>query len=138
MTTCREVHDFLMAWLDGELDASPGPGEPLVREPLDRLMPWTSHLALGWRGTKLWGEAIVTLVGDADKLSTRDAGDRQRIPEGGTPGYELLTLRAGWDLSPRLRLAAAIENLFDETYRVHGSGITAAGRNLVLSAQVSF
>ena len=36
------------------------------------------------------------------------------------------------------RLAAAVENLFDEAYRVHGSGITAAGRNFVLSAQVSF
>ena len=126
------------AWLDGELDASPGPGQPLVREPLDRLMPWTSHLALGWRGAKLWGDALVTLAGDADRLSTRDAGDRQRIPKGGTPGYELLTLRTGWDFSPRLRFAAAVENLFDEAYRVHGSGITAAGRNLVLSAQVSF
>ena len=126
------------AWLDGKLDTSPGPGEPLVREPLDRLMPWTSHLALGWRGSKWWGEALVTVADDADRLSSRDAGDRQRIPPGGTPAYELLTLRAGWDVSHSLRLAAAVENLFDEAYRVHGSGITAAGRNFVLSAQVSF
>jgi hypothetical protein len=35
-----------------------------------------------------------------------------------------------WQASPRVELGLRLENLSDENYREHGSGVDAAGRNL--------
>ena len=51
----------------------------------------------------------------------------------GPPGYTALTLRGGWQVSQGLRLSAALENLFDADYRIHGSGVNEPGRNAVVS-----
>jgi hypothetical protein len=37
-----------------------------------------------------------------------------------------------------VRLVGALENAFDEAYRVHGSGIDGYGRHAWVSAQVGF
>ncbi len=74
----------------------------------------------------------------ADELSSRDRADVQRIPPGGTPGYAIWTVRGGWDLGERRTLSAAVENLTDEDYRIHGSGLNQPGRNFVASMQIRF
>jgi hemoglobin/transferrin/lactoferrin receptor protein len=35
-------------------------------------------------------------------------------------------------------VALAVENLFDEDYRIHGSGVNEPGRNLLLTANAAF
>jgi hemoglobin/transferrin/lactoferrin receptor protein len=55
-----------------------------------------------------------------------------------TPGYATLNLRGNVPLSERLGLDWALMNLLDKNYRVHGSGVDAAGRNLFLSLRYSF
>ena len=47
-------------------------------------------------------------------------------------------LSAGTRLSERLLLSGGVANLFNEAYRVHGSGIDGPGRNAWLSARVEF
>ena len=37
-----------------------------------------------------------------------------------------------------LDLALALENIFDEDYRIHGSGVNEPGQNLVLTANCDF
>lgn len=126
------------AYVDGEVDTFPTATSPKVREPLDRLAPTTGQLGLRWRGQKTWIEALATIADKADRLSTRDEGDTDRIPPGGTPGYEVFTLRGGWEIGERWEVAAGVENLFDEEYRIHGSGLNEPGRNFLASLRIQF
>ena len=59
----------------------------------------------------------------ADDLSLKDETDHSRIPDNGTPGYALLGLRGGNSLGERTSVTLVAENLGDEDYRVHGSGL---------------
>jgi len=124
-----------LTWLDGEVDTFPTSDALPVREPIDRLMPATAHAGIRWQpsGAPWWLEGQVSYAADADDLSSRDAADTDRIPPGGTPGYAVLTLRSGWAISESVRMSLALENLLDEDYRVHGSGVNEPGRNIVLS-----
>ena len=74
----------------------------------------------------------------ADKLSTRDKADTQRIPPDGTPGYATLTLRGGWNVNKDLSVFAAVENVTNEDYRIHGSGVNEPGTNLVVGLDWRF
>jgi hemoglobin/transferrin/lactoferrin receptor protein len=127
------------AWMDGEVETYPTSDPVLVKEPLDRLMPLTGHVGVRWekRG-KCWIESVVTLTDKADKLSTSDRRDTERIPPGGTPGYTVCDLRGGWHVSDNTTLSLAVENVTDEDYRIHGSGVNEPGRNLVLAADMRF
>ena len=102
-------------------------------------MPPTGRLGLRYiLSDQAWIEGSCSAAAKADKLSTRDKADTSRIPAGGTPGYAVYELRAGWDITSDLAVSTAIENLTDEDYRIHGSGINEAGRNLILSADYTF
>jgi len=61
-----------------------------------------------------------------ERLSARDVADA-RIAEGGTPGYFVLGLRASYVVLRQLRIGAGLHNLFDSSYRVHGSGFDGPG-----------
>ena len=50
----------------------------------------------------------------------------------------VVALRGGWRFTPSLTLTAALDNLADKDYRVHGSGLNEPGRNLILAAEYSF
>ena len=73
------------------------------------------------------------MMNSAVELSTRDEGDTSRIPPGGTPGYVVFDLRGGYQVSESLSLHAALENILDEDYRIHGSGQNMPGRNVIFS-----
>ncbi|MFA7238420.1 MAG: hypothetical protein WC058_16305, partial [Phycisphaeraceae bacterium] len=61
-----------------------------------------------------------------------------RIPPGGTPGYAVVHLRGGWKVCPNTTLYAAVENIADADYRVHGSGSNMPGRNFIFGLEVRF
>jgi outer membrane receptor protein involved in Fe transport len=46
-----------------------------------------------------------------------------------TAGWATISVRSGFPLSERWRLNAALENLLDRNYRIHGSGIDSPGVN---------
>ncbi|MDP1581094.1 MAG: TonB-dependent receptor [Candidatus Didemnitutus sp.] len=108
--------------------------------PLSRVMPATANLGWRWRSTdqKFWSEISLTSTVKQDKLSPGDASDTQRIPPGGTPGYTVWHARGGWKVSPTLSLTAAIENVTDQAYRIHGSGLNEPGRNVVVGVDFRF
>ena len=78
-----------------------------------------------------WGEPVaetfLRAAFEQDRLSTADEAD-PRIPVAGTPAWWTLNLRGRVDLTSHLTLSAAFENIFDQRYRVHGSGIDAPCR----------
>ncbi|HLF95827.1 MAG TPA: TonB-dependent receptor [Methylococcaceae bacterium] len=127
-------------WMHGRVESFPTATSPKTPETIDRLMPTMGNFGLRWDqpGNKLWTEAVVTIAEEQDRLSSADKADNQRIPPGGTPGYTALTLRGGWNPHPDLKLSVALENVTDEDYRIHGSGLNEPGRNFVLAADWKF
>ncbi len=129
------------AWLAGEISTETQAGSPLVDDYHSRMMPTNYRLGLRYhsKGARnWWAESEVVRVEEADRLSLRDESDTQRIPPGGTPGYTLWHIRGGIDLTDKLLLNLALENLLDENYRVHGSGQNEPGRNFVIAVDYKF
>ncbi len=128
-------------WMEGELGAYPTSAtlQP-IRESFSRTQPLTGLLTLRFTCPKktCWVELTTVHVGRQNKLSSLDRADNERIPPAGTPGYSTWQLRGGWSFTPRFSVTAALENITDEDYRIHGSGTNELGRNLVLSAQLRF
>lgn len=128
------------SWMEGEVDAYPKSTTVIERDTISRLMPPTAQAGLRWERPdgKYWAEVSAKAAEKADKLSADDKRDTQRIPPGGTPGYVVGTVRTGSKVTKNLDLAVALENVLDEDYRIHGSGINEPGRNLVLTAAYRF
>lgn len=129
------------SWQEGKVDAYPFSDAAVKkRDYISRMMPPTAQVGARWQAParKYWAELIGDLAEDADRLSAEDQLDTQRIPPGGTPGYAVCTVRAGTRVASAVDLAVSVENVFDEDYRIHGSGVNELGRNLVLTANCSF
>ena len=111
----------------------------LAEEPLSRVPPATLSYRMRWPlsrdGRSGWIEYFGKVAGGQGRLGFRDRID-SRIQDGGTPAYHVHSLRGGASWRDRLRISAGIENLFDELYRVHGSGIDAPGRHLFVRLDV--
>ena len=131
---------LMTCWMGGEVDAYPTSDPAQVRDYVSRLMPLTGQFVLRWQpaGAAYWAEAVVDVAEKADRLSADDERDTQRIPPGGTPGYSVLALRGGFTVMDYLQLTVALENITDEDYRIHGSGVNEPGRNLVVQADWTF
>src|SRR5690606_22556748 len=56
-------------------------------------------------------------------------------PEG-MPGWYTLNIRAGMEFK-NVSFQAAVENILDYNYRVFASGISAPGRNFVLTLRIN-
>jgi hemoglobin/transferrin/lactoferrin receptor protein len=136
----RELTAFgAFTWMEGEIDTYPTSNATAVRETIDRQMPLMGRIGMRWDvNDKVWLEGACTAAAKADNLSTRDRSDTSRIPPGGTPGYTVGDIRGGWNCTADLSLTLAIENITDEDYRVHGSGLNEPGRNIILAADWVF
>jgi iron complex outermembrane receptor protein/hemoglobin/transferrin/lactoferrin receptor protein len=131
-----------LAYAYGE---GPNPGDPPTdpgiawdpRVPLSRIPPLngTVELLWRWRAVGLYAGAALRWAATQDRLAISDQSDA-RIPLGGTPGYVVLDLRAGYRLERNLLLSLVFENVTDAAYRVHGSSINGPGRGLLLTLEL--
>lgn len=118
----------------GSFDAD---GDPLLtREtvPMSRIAPLTAGVRLryGPPRARYWVELGLQGADKQDRLHPKDELDTTRIPPGGTPSYTVVHLRGGVRLTPGLDILIEGQNLTDEDYRYHGSGINEAGRGIVV------
>lgn len=101
-------------------------------EPVRRIPPIFGRLAIDFEPTKHWSIGAEWLGADKqDRLAKGDTEDN-RIPQGGTPGWQVLNLHASYawrGFSAQL----SGNNLFNEDYRTHGSGINGMGRSATLT-----
>ncbi|MEW6073099.1 MAG: TonB-dependent receptor [Planctomycetota bacterium] len=119
-------------YLEGKVDTYPTADPVEEREYIDRLMPPTARLGVRWEEDGVWWEALAAWAGDADRLSPGDEADTERIPPGGTPGYAVFHAHGGWRVNEHVDVRLGLENLTDEDYRIHGSGLNMPGRSVVV------
>ena len=106
--------------------------------PADRVPPVNGRLGMFYRySQRIWIESFVRFAAAQDRLSARDLADA-RIDPDGTPGWVTANFRIGWEVHGRLQVRFALENLWDESYREHGSGINAPGINAIVSVETRF
>lgn len=99
----------------------------------DRIPPLNGRLSVYWQASDvLLVEPFLVFADAQDRLSPRDVLDT-RIDPNGTPGWMTVNLRGSLDIGDAWQLTASIENLLDQRYRLHGSGIDSVGRNLFVS-----
>jgi hemoglobin/transferrin/lactoferrin receptor protein len=108
--------------------------------PLARIPPAYGTLGARWlssRRFKPWVELVLQLASAQRRLNPNDISDT-RIGPKGTDGFTVLTLRGGCAISERLRAVIAGENLADEKYKYHGSGVYRPGRQIVVGVEAGF
>lgn len=114
-----------VAWQEGKTETALN-GERWMT----RLLPFSGFLAARWTAPdeRWWLEARLTGAVAEGRIHPADqAADNQRIPTGGTPGYLVASLYAGWQATQRLEFNAGIENIEDADHRIHGSGQNEPG-----------
>lgn len=110
-------------------------GQSITRnEPLRRMPPFTARLGAEYGSGRVLGGLIFD---HADVQRRLEAGDKSdnRIPKGGTPGFNILNAYGTLELN-RVTLRAYLNNLFNMDYRTHGSGINGMGRSISMTALV--
>jgi hemoglobin/transferrin/lactoferrin receptor protein len=55
-----------------------------------------------------------------------------------SPSWQTLNVRLAWEATSFLNISAGVENITDVRYRPYSSGITASGRNVVVSLTARF
>ena len=135
---------------------APDPEKPwearIRREP-----PLNGIVGIQWEPltTQFWATLYVRGAAEQRRLNRSDIRD-PRIPGktrdpaevefddngnavgAGTPGWWTVNIRGGVKLYEYTRLTLALENLFDQRYRPHGSGVNAPGFNVSLSWDTRF
>jgi hemoglobin/transferrin/lactoferrin receptor protein len=112
--------------------------EQITGDPLRRIPPTNGTAILAWSsGPRFWAEGATVFASRQSRLAPGDLTDT-RIPVGGTPGFVTVNARGGVSINRTLDITLGLENLTNRTYRTHGSGIDAAGTNVILGANWAF
>jgi outer membrane receptor protein involved in Fe transport len=101
------------------------------KEPLRRVPPLNGRMMTTYRQRKWFTSVEFLFASKQDRLAQGDKDDN-RIPAGGTPGWEVINLYGGYKLS-KLGFNAGFQNITNADYRTHGSGINGVGRGGWLS-----
>jgi outer membrane receptor protein involved in Fe transport len=103
-------------------------------EPLRRIPPVYGALAVEYRHGPWWSSLECYSAGRQERLSQGDIDDN-RIPPGGTPGWNVFNLSTG--IETRMAdVSIKLENLLNTDYKFHGSGINECGRGVFLSLRL--
>lgn len=105
-------------------------------EPMRRIPPFHGRTYLQWKPGRMMYMLEYVYAGSQSRLAQGDKDDN-RIPKGGTPGWNIVNFHASIDFDAVV-LRSGIANIFNQDYRMHGSGINGLGRNLYISAQFRF
>lgn len=104
-----------------------------ANEPMRRIPPFNGKLQLQYH-LNGWYLTIEDLFAGAQNRLAKGDKDDNRIPPGGTPGWNLVNLNAG-HTGRYVTVRAGAQNLFNADYRTHGSGINGMGRSVWMSVQ---
>jgi len=104
-----------------------------ANEPMRRIPPFNGKLQLQYH-IHGWYITIEDFFASAQNRLAQGDKDDNRIPLGGTPGWNLVNLNAGYT-GKYITVRAGVQNLQNTDYRTHGSGINGMGRSVWTSVQ---
>ncbi len=108
--------------------------------PLDHIPPTYGRTSLLYQSQRFQAE-FFSLYNGWKYISDYNLGgedNQQYATPDGMPAWMTLNLRTSFDINKHLTLQAACENLLDRNYRYFASGISAPGRNFVLTVRGQF
>jgi len=112
-------------------------GESVTRnEPLRRIPPFNARIGVDIKKGKFIAGILYDYASPQRRLAAADKADN-RIPRGGTPGFNLVNLFGGFD-QKAFSIKAYLNNIFNVDYRTHGSGINGIGRSVGLLCSIRF
>ena len=128
---CRFFKSF-----DIKTGASYAYGQNLTRnEPMRRIPPFNGRILLNYRKLKWIAAMEYLFAGEQNRLAKGDKDDN-RIPTGGTPGWNIINIFGGY-VTSQYSVRIGTQNIFNQDYRTHGSGINGVGRSGWISIQVN-
>ena len=130
-------YEFIPNWLAyGNLTYTYG-HNLTANEPFRRIPPLNGRIGLTYQSpTGWWARAEWLYAGAQTRLAAGDAADN-RIGKAGTPGWRVINLNGGYRWK-NLILSAEWQNLTNEAYRTHGSGVNGVGSSAWLSAVLNW
>lgn len=108
--------------------------------PLDHVSPLFGRVGVMFN-TKKFRAELFTLFNGKKKLedySPSGEDNLQYATAVGMPAWYTLNIRAAYQFNPYVQLQVAVENILDRNYRVFASGISAAGRNFMITLRTNF
>lgn len=126
--------EFLLAnGLLAQANASYTHGENTSKnEPMRRIPPFYGSTGLFYHvNSKVRVRGAWVFAGKQTRLAQGDIDD-DRIADGGTDAWYTVDLSAHY-MGRHVQVQTGVKNVFDQAYRIHGSGIDGIGRSLWVS-----
>ncbi len=107
---------------------------------MDHIPPVYGKSELSWQKDKhaLQGFALYNGWKYIENYSPNGSDNPQEATIDGTPAWWTLNLNYQYRLNEMLLAQVGLENILDVHYKTYSSGISAPGRNLILTLQASF
>ncbi len=128
-------------WQKGEEQSE----DSLKYYPLRHAAPLFGRTHLTWEAQKLkfdlYSEYNAGMeYGDLPLSERMDSAPYAKDDEGNpyVPAWTTLNFKAAWYISPHFTLNAGVENITNKLYRPFASGISAPGRNFLVTLRASF
>lgn len=111
-----------------------------VDVPLDHIAPLFGRAGITVNLKKFRGEFYALFNGKKklEDYSPSGEDNLQYATVDGMPAWYTLNLRMAYQFNPYVQLQVALENMLDKNYRVFASGISAPGRNLMVTLRTNF
>jgi len=108
--------------------------------PLDHIPPVFGIASLKLNLTRFTSEFFVRYNGWKKIKDYSPGGEDNEAyaTADGMPSWATLNLRAAYQINHTLNVQASLENILDTHYRLFASGISAPGRNLIISLRANF
>ncbi|MGB4400942.1 MAG: TonB-dependent receptor [Daejeonella sp.] len=105
-------------------------------EPLRRMPPLNGNTSVKFTLERFYIIGEFAWASGQRRLAQGDRDDN-RIPQGGTPGWQVWNTFAGYHYK-KFQFRLSLQNILNEDYRTHGSGINGVGRSALTELSLSF
>ena len=114
--------------------------EDSANSPLDHIPPVIGKTSIVYHHKGFRGELFANYNGwkHIDDYNGGGEDNEQYATPEGMPAWWTLNLRLQYQINKNLLVQAACENILDANYRVFASGISAPGRNFIVTLRGSF
>jgi hemoglobin/transferrin/lactoferrin receptor protein len=116
-------------------------GKDLERnEPLRHVAPLFGQLSLHYKIKKFEAEALLQYNGPVawEELAPSERAKTHLYTPEGSLAWQTVNFRTAYHLNTHISINASLENITDTHYRPYSSGISAPGRNFIISVAGNF